>query len=95
VNKLYAERVQDLDAESLKDAKTQLQELLQGRGRDLPVYEVEYITGADHQRQYSVSCSVAALEQSASASASSRRGAEKAAAQLVLAQVRKQGTDRE
>ena len=95
VDKLYAERVQDLDAESLKDAKTQLQELLQGRGLDLPVYEVEYITGADHQRQYSVSCFVAALEQSASASASSRRGAEKAAAQLVLVQVRKQGTDRE
>lgn len=95
VDRLYAQRIQNLDAESLKDAKTQLQELLQGRGLDLPVYEVEEISGADHQRQYCVSCSVGALNESASAYASSRRGAEKAAAQLVLLQVQKRGADRD
>lgn len=95
VDRLYAERIEDLDAESLKDAKTQLQELLQGQGLELPVYEIQDITGADHQRQYCVSCSVPALNKSASASASSRRGAEKAAAQLVLAQVRSEGIDHE
>lgn len=93
VDMLYAERLENLDAESLKDAKTQLQELLQGQGLELPVYEIQDITGADHQRQYCVSCSVAALDKSASASASSRRGAEKAAAQLVLTQVRGEGID--
>ena len=95
VDMLYAERIENLDAESLKDAKTQLQELLQGQGLELPVYEIQDITGADHQRQYCVSSSVAALNKSASASASSRRGAEKAAAQLVLAQVRGEGADHE
>ena len=48
-------------------------------------YEVEAISGADHQRQYSVRCSVLKLNKSFVASASSRRGAEKAAAQLLLA----------
>jgi ribonuclease-3 len=95
VDKLYAQRLENLDAQSLKDAKTQLQELLQGQGLELPVYEIQDVSGADHQRQYCVSCSVAALDKKASASASSRRGAEKAAAQLVLAQLHNQGIDHE
>jgi ribonuclease-3 len=95
VDKLYAQRLENLDAQSLKDAKTQLQELLQGQGLELPLYEIQDVSGADHQRQYCVSCSVAALDKKASASASSRRGAEKAAAQLVLAQLHNQGIDHE
>jgi ribonuclease III len=87
VHALYKERVKDLDAQSLKDAKTQLQELMQSQGKDLPSYEVEEIAGADHQRQYSVRCSVPTLNKSFVASASSRRGAEKAAAQLLLADI--------
>ena len=85
VDSLYTERASSLDARTLKDAKTQLQELMQSKGMDLPTYEVEAISGADHQRQYSVRCSVLKLNKSFVASASSRRGAEKAAAQLLLA----------
>ena len=51
VQKLFAELTQGLDAESLKDPKTRLQELLQGNGLDLPSYTVEQVSGADHQRQ--------------------------------------------
>jgi ribonuclease-3 len=60
---------------------------MQSQGKDLPSYEVEEIAGADHQRQYSVRCSVPTLNKSFVASASSRRGAEKAAAQLLLADI--------
>ena len=95
VDKLYAQRLENLDAQSLKDAKTQLQELLQGQGLELPVYEIQDVSGADHQRQYCVSCSVSALDKRASASASSRRGAEKAAAQLVLRELHNEGSDHE
>ena len=56
VHQLFSDLTLGLDAESLKDAKTRLQELLQGNGLDLPVYTVEEVSGADHQRQYTVKC---------------------------------------
>lgn len=39
-----------------KDAKTRLQELLQGNGAALPEYIVEKTTGADHARSFEVRC---------------------------------------
>ena len=83
VQKLFAELTQGLDAESLKDPKTRLQELLQGSGLDLPSYTVEQVSGADHQRQYTVKCEVPSLSLQAIAADSSRRAAEKAAAHEV------------
>jgi ribonuclease-3 len=84
VHRLFDDLTKGLDAQSLKDPKTRLQELLQGNGLDLPLYTVENISGADHQRQYSVKCEVPALQLEAVAQESSRRGAEKASAQQVL-----------
>ena len=80
VQKLFGELTQGLDAESLKDPKTRLQELLQGSGIELPSYTVEQVSGADHQRQYTVKCEVPSLSLQAIAADSSRRAAEKAAA---------------
>ena len=77
VQKLFAELTQGLDAESLKDPKTRLQELLQGNGLDLPSYTVEQVSGADHQRQYMVKCEVPSLSLRQSPRDSSRRAAEK------------------
>ena len=84
VQKLFADLTQGLDAESLKDPKTRLQELLQGNGFDLPTYTVERVSGADHQRQYTVKCEVPSLAVQAIAADSSRRAAEKTAAHEVL-----------
>ena len=84
VQKLFADLTDGLDAESLKDPKTRLQELLQGNGLDLPTYTVEQVSGADHQRQYTVKCGVPSLALQAVAADSSRRAAEKAAAHEVL-----------
>ena len=84
VQKLFADLTEGLDAESLKDPKTRLQELLQGNGLDLPTYTVEQVSGADHQRQYTVKCEVPSLALQAVAADSSRRAAEKAAAHEVL-----------
>ena len=84
VRLLFADLTQGLDAESLKDAKTRLQELLQGNGLDLPVYTVEEVSGADHQRQYTVKCEAVSLGLVAVAKDSTRRAAEKASAHEVL-----------
>tara|TARA_E500000178_G_scaffold330180_1_gene361838 strand:- start:8937 stop:9776 length:840 start_codon:yes stop_codon:yes gene_type:complete len=84
VERFFKPLTVNLDIENLKDPKTRLQELLQARGLELPCYEVEAVSGADHQRQYTVSCCVPALALRATAIASSRRAAEKASANEVL-----------
>lgn len=85
---LYDRRLQDLPApDALKDPKTCLQEILQSRSLDLPVYVIENIEGDDHQRRFTASCSVAALELKTAGEGSSRRAAEQGAAARMLAQL--------
>lgn len=69
---------------SLKDPKTELQELLQAHKKNLPIYTVIATEGASHQQVITVSCSVELLEAPIEATASNRRQAEKEAASLVL-----------
>jgi ribonuclease-3 len=69
---------------SHKDAKTELQEFLQARKLPLPDYQLLDTEGADHQQTFIVSCSVLLLTSVISASGSSRRKAEQAAAKKVL-----------
>jgi ribonuclease-3 len=75
------------DADEQKDAKTRLQEWLQGRGLALPRYSVVSIDGESHAQVFEVSCAIDALHLSASGSGMSRRRAEQVAAQALLAQL--------
>jgi ribonuclease-3 len=84
VDLLFTDLMQGLEAEVLKDPKTRLQEHLQAQGLDLPTYEVVDISGADHQRQFTVRCDVPTMQLQFTSKASSRRAAEKAAASEVL-----------
>ncbi len=90
------ERVLDWFAELLdgktlgsdeKDAKTRLQEHLQSRGKPLPCYEVVRTEGDPHNQVFTVSCSVPGLHQPVVAQASTRKRAEKRAAELALSQL--------
>ena len=67
-----------------KDAKTALQEWLQGRKMDLPLYEVVATAGAAHRQSFEVECRIAALDLRARGSGTSRRAAEQAAAAAML-----------
>jgi ribonuclease-3 len=71
-------------AEDLKDAKTRLQEWLQGRGRPLPEYTLLREEGADHAKKFHVQCTVADDGGVVEAAGSSRRRAEQAAAAKML-----------
>jgi ribonuclease-3 len=71
-------------AEALKDPKTRLQEILQGRGLALPIYELLSVSGEPHAQAFRVSCSVPQMELSAQGEAGSRRHAEQQAAAKVL-----------
>jgi len=70
--------------EDLKDPKTRLQELLQGRGLALPEYRVEQVSGEPHSQHFSVRCEVPELRITTVGEGSSRRRAEQDAAQRVL-----------
>lgn len=69
-----------------KDAKTQLQEWLQGRGHELPEYHLEASHGKDHAKTFIVACNVhAPVAGSWPGTGPSLRDAEQAAAAAALA----------
>jgi ribonuclease-3 len=85
VQRLFAGRVDSLSpAAELKDPKTRLQELLQARRLELPVYDVTELGGEAHQRSFTVECRVAALGRSTTGQGKSRRAAEQDAAAAML-----------
>jgi ribonuclease-3 len=82
---LYTPLLDSVDFNTLgKDAKTLLQEVLQGRKFALPVYNVVATSGAAHDQQFEVECFIAELDMRSQASGSSRRAAEQAAARKML-----------
>jgi len=88
VLRLYEARLASLpEATTLKDPKTRLQELLQGRGLERPVYEVVKTTGTSHEPEFTVTCTLPSHKVTVQATASSRRKGEQAAAADVLARV--------
>ncbi|HDY82831.1 MAG TPA: ribonuclease III [Halieaceae bacterium] len=67
-----------------KDAKTQLQEYLQGRRNPLPEYELLGVQGEDHKQQFRVACRLQKPALIVEGAGSSRRKAEQAAARCAL-----------
>ncbi len=70
--------------DTVKDAKTRLQEWLQARRQPLPVYVLSRVEGKDHRQVFHVACNVVMLNQPVNASAGTRREAEQLAAASVL-----------
>jgi ribonuclease-3 len=95
IERLFAGRLAQLpEARDLKDPKTRLQELLQGRGRRLPAYAVEDVSGEPHEHWFVASCEVEELGLRERGEGPSRRRAEQAAAERVLGQLSERGLDR-
>ena len=83
--RLYAPIMAHVDPRTLgKDAKTLLQEFLQGRKLALPVYTVVATHGAAHSQQFEVECAIATFDIKVVAAGTSRRAAEQSAAKLAL-----------
>lgn len=70
-----------------KDAKTRLQEWLQGRQKPLPLYALLSESGEDHAKSFRVSCSIAQPPIITEGEAGSRRAAEQLAAEAALRQL--------
>lgn len=81
----YGDRLRFVSPEATsKDAKTRLQETLQGRGLALPEYRLQRVEGEDHRQEFHVDCVIEALSQAFPGRGSSRRRAEQAAAAAAL-----------
>ncbi len=81
----FAERLNAVELSGgRKDAKTRLQEFLQGRGHPLPHYELTGVEGEDHDQHFEVNCRLSKPRLTTTGSGSSRRKAEQAAATAAL-----------
>jgi ribonuclease III len=88
IHRLFDARIAVLPApETLKDAKTRLQEYLQSRGYALPRYTVDRIEGEAHAQTFHVTCDVPDLGRRSQGSGSSRRRAEQEAAEQIIFQI--------
>jgi len=82
---LYRPVLETVDPRTLgKDAKTLLQEYLQGKKLPLPVYAVVATHGAAHSQVFEVECAIPKLKIRVLGSGASRRAAEQAAARGAL-----------
>ncbi|MDP3562550.1 MAG: ribonuclease III [Legionellaceae bacterium] len=86
---LYQTRLNDGSLnDTLKDAKTQLQEYLQSKKKALPQYVLTEIIGEEHEQIFHITCTVAELSLSTQGKAETRRKAEQLAAQQVLQMIK-------
>lgn len=85
INRLYAPVLDSLQPEEiLKDAKTRLQEWLQGRKKLLPHYQLVETSGAAHDQRFQVACVIDNPALRTLGTGTSRRLAEQAAAEEAL-----------
>lgn len=86
----FSQRIRAIDLTKLpsaKDAKTRLQEWLQGRRLPLPVYDTPKVSGAAHAQSFEVRCHIADHDVETCGQGPTRRAAEQQAAELALAQL--------
>lgn len=85
IRALYIPILDSVDPKTLgKDAKTLLQEYLQGKKIPLPQYNVVATHGAAHNQEFEVECLVPKLDIQVFGTGGSRRAGEQAAAKLAL-----------
>lgn len=85
IEKLYASRFSIIPAvDQLKDAKTRLQELLQSKGQNLPVYDIVEKHGKSGNEIFSVQCKIENCQETFIGIGASRQKAEQDAAKLAF-----------
>ena len=88
ISQLFADKLQDLTViKWQKDPKTQLQELMQSKRLDLPEYTLIDTSGLAHEQTFRVKCSVPLIPDACIGVGVSRKKAEQAAAELMLAKL--------
>ena len=92
VRRLFADvQINPTMAATARDPKTELQEWLQGRHMQLPVYRVAATLGAAHKQTFDVECEIAELGATERGIGASRRAGEQAAAAAMLLALKAKG----
>lgn len=85
VQRFFGEVIEATEAENWsKDAKTELQEWLQGRKMKLPIYRVVGTLGVAHKQTFDVECEITEFNMTERGIGGSRRAGEQAAAAVML-----------
>ena len=85
VERLYKDMLDAIvPGRPMKDAKTRLQEYLQGKRLPLPKYALTATEGEAHAQQFRIACEIEALKLRTEGSGGSRRAAEQMAAERAL-----------
>lgn len=93
VLELFADKLAELKVDNwTKDPKTRLQEYMQSRRKELPVYALIGQTGADHAQTFEVKCTISINQLSTTGVGISRKRAEQAAADTMLNLLQNQNT---
>ncbi len=88
INSAYGDRLRELpEAADLRDPKSRLQELLQGRNLALPNYKIQKTSGQPHKQTFEVACNILELDAVTIGAGSSRRDAEQEAALAMLQRI--------
>lgn len=88
VERLFAARLATIDPSNQgKDAKTRLQEWLQGRRHGLPEYQLVSVSGQAHAQSFRVECRIKARQLTTTGEGASRKTAEQAAAEAACQQL--------
>ena len=90
IAQLYDPLLQAINPDKpIKDAKTRLQELLQGRRLPLPKYALTATEGEAHAQKFRIACVIDALDIRTEGQGASRRAAEQMAAERALESLQK------
>jgi ribonuclease III len=73
-----------------KDPKTRLQEFMQAKKLDLPQYELLTASGLAHEQTFKVQCKISLLPTPSIGAGVTRKGAEQAAAEILLEHLAKE-----
>lgn len=85
ISSLYGDMLNAIvPGQPIKDAKTRLQEYLQGRRLPLPKYMLTGTEGEAHVQQFRIACEIESLRVRTEGSGGSRRAAEQIAAERAL-----------
>lgn len=83
---LFNEQIEGLSVvDWKKDPKTRLQEAMQARGLELPAYALKSVAGQAHDQSFIVECKVSLTNETCDGTGSSRKRAEQASAEKMLA----------
>ncbi|MBM4207705.1 MAG: ribonuclease III [Gammaproteobacteria bacterium] len=88
VGRLFADDFKNLSINNWqKDPKTQLQELMQAKKLELPDYSLVDMAGLPHEQVFTVNCRISLFPENTVGVGVSRKKAEQAAAELMLAKI--------